>query len=184
MNLNPFEQTALAAHNNARAAVGEPPLKWNPALASDSTARAGVMARTGQLVHAPREGRGTVRENILQSPADYSAAQMMERWMREKAQFVPGIFPNVCTTGGDCSGILHYSQAIWPTTTDIGCGAALGGTSAWVVCRYNPGGNKDGKPVGNMQSRVPTEQDTKVQQPELPKGEVIKPDPAKLEHPM
>jgi hypothetical protein len=37
---------------------------------------------------------------------------------------------------------------IWPTTTDLGCGDAQGGGFDWLVCRYSPGGNKDGQPVG------------------------------------
>ena len=138
----------LDAHNVARGAVGAPPLNWNLRLEADATDRARQNAQAGQLVHASREGRGTVRENILRAPAGYSTAQMMDRWTRERAQFVPGIFPNVCNTGDDCSGILHYSQIIWPETTDVGCGKWPSGADVWVVCRLDPGGNKDGKPVG------------------------------------
>jgi hypothetical protein len=43
--------------------------------------------------------------------------------------------------------VAHYTQMIWPQTTEIGCGYAPGGGFNWLVCRYNPGGNKDGKPV-------------------------------------
>lgn len=182
VTLDPVSERLLAVHNRERAAVGVPPLKWVPALEASATAHAGKMAQAGQLVHAPREGRGIERENLLSAPIGWSPDQMMNVWLKEKSDFRPGIFPNVCS--GDWSKCAHYSQMIWPTTTDLGCGSAQGGGFNWVVCRYSPGGNKDGKPVGNMQSRVPTEQDTKVQQPELPKGEVIKPDPAKLEHPM
>ncbi len=146
MNLNPFARDILTAHNAARAAVGAPPLKWVPALEASATAHAGKMAQAGQLVHAPREGRGIERENLLQAPIGYSTGQMMQRWTGESRHFVPGIFPNVCT--GDWSKCAHYSQMIWPTTTDLGCGSAQGGGFNWVVCRYSPGGNKDGKPVG------------------------------------
>jgi hypothetical protein len=41
---------------------------------------------------------------------------------------------------------------IWPTTTDIGCGMDTGGGFNWLVCRYSPGGNKDGKPVGTPEA--------------------------------
>ena len=64
----------------------------------------------------------------------------------ERRSFRPGIFPAVCT--GDWSRCAHYTQVIWPTTTDVGCGKARGGGFEWFVCRYSPGGNKDGRPVG------------------------------------
>jgi hypothetical protein len=147
LNLSPFDREVLAMHNSERSAFGAPPLRWNPELAAHATARAQQMAQAGQLVHAPREGRGAERENIIQAPAGYSAGQMMGRWTREKADFVPGIFPNVCRSG-DWSTCAHYSQMLWPQTTDVGCGGSPGFGFNWYVCRYFPGGNKDGKPVG------------------------------------
>jgi hypothetical protein len=144
--LTPFAKTVLTAHNAARAAVGSPPLKWNPVLAEHATARAGELAKIGQLVHAPREGRGTERENILQAPLSYTTAQMMERWTSEREHYVPGLFPDVSDTG-DWQDVGHWTQISWWTTTDLGCGEASGGGFTWLVCRYDPGGNKDGKPV-------------------------------------
>ena len=145
-NLSPFAREVLAAHNVARAAVGAPPLKWNPALEASATAHAGKMARAGEIVHAPRAGRGIERENLLKTPVGYSINQMMQRWTGESRYFVPGIYPNICT--GGWSKCAHYTQIIWPTTTDLGCGLVPSGGSNWMVCRYSPGGNKDGKPVG------------------------------------
>jgi hypothetical protein len=72
---------------------------------------------------------------------------MMQSWTVEKRDFVPGYFPNVARDG-NWMNVAHYTQMIWPTTTDIGCGYAIGGGYGWLVCRYSPGGNKDGKPVG------------------------------------
>ena len=72
---------------------------------------------------------------------------MMQSWTTEKRDFVAGFYPNVARDG-DWRNVSHYTQMIWPTTTDIGCGYAEGGGYGWLVCRYSPGGNKDGKPVG------------------------------------
>jgi hypothetical protein len=146
-NLPRWAQDMLAAHNAARAAVGSPPLNWDPVLQEHATARAQEMAQERQLVHASREGRGTERENILEAPLSYSPTQMIKVWTDESRHFVPGIFPNVCDTGGDCSNVWHYTQVVSYLSTDIGCGYAEGGGFNWLVCRYNPGGNKDGKPV-------------------------------------
>ena len=139
-------------HNAVRAEYGVSPLRWDPALQATASAYANQLAQVGQLVHASRAGRGIERENISQGLPNWSAIQLTDSWLKEKQFFTPGIFPNVSTTG-DWSQVGHYSQIIWPTTTDIGCGMALGGGFSWLVCRYSPGGNKDGKPVGQVQTQ-------------------------------
>jgi uncharacterized protein YkwD len=143
---NPFASHILDVHNAERSAVGAPPLRWNPQLAADASAWATELAHTGQLVHAPREGRGIERENLSEGNLWWTDDQMLGSWVAEKRYFHPGLFPNVCT--GEWTQCAHYSQIIWPTTTDLGCGEASGSGHKWLVCRYSPGGNKDGKPVG------------------------------------
>lgn len=149
VKLDPAEQRILNVHNSERAAVGAPPLRWNPALEASATAYAQQLARTGQRVHAPREGRETVRENLNQGMLGWDTNQMMRNWLDEKSNFIPGVYPNVTTTG-DWTKVSHYTQMIWPTTTDLGCGMASGSGYQWLVCRYSPGGNKDGKMVGQQ----------------------------------
>lgn len=144
--LRPFDRSILDAHNLERASVGAPPLKWDPVLQEHAMARAREIAQLRQLTHAPREGRGTERENILSAPIGYSAAQMMQLWTAEKRHFKAGLFPDVSDTG-NWSDVAHYTQMVWSTTTSIGCDYAAGGGFDWLVCRYDPGGNKDGKPV-------------------------------------
>ena len=152
VKLNKFEQRILDIHNDERAAVGAPQLRWNPRIEAGATAWAQQLARTGQLIHAPREGRGNERENLLSTPIGWSLDQMMQLWTSERRNFHPGFFPDICA--GDWSQCAHYSQMIWPTTTDLGCGMATGGGFNWLVCRYSPGGNKDGKPVG-IRAQIP-----------------------------
>jgi hypothetical protein len=134
-------------HNSARAIYGAPPLAWDPGLALSAGAYVGQLARIGKLVHASREGRGTVRENISQGLPGWSAGQLVGSWVKEKQYFRPGIFPNVSTTG-DWYQVGHWTQMIWAQTVMIGCAKAAGIGGMWLVCRYDPGGNKDGKPVG------------------------------------
>src|SRR5437868_2135643 len=90
VTLPSWARDILTAHNAARSAVGAPPLQWNPVLQEHATARAGEMAQLRQLVHAPREGRGTERENILSAPISYSPGQMMNVWICEQRYFRPG----------------------------------------------------------------------------------------------
>jgi hypothetical protein len=36
---------------------------------------------------------------------------------------------------------------IWPTTTRVGCALATNASTDYLVCRYSPAGNIDGRPV-------------------------------------
>lgn len=154
-------------HNIARAEYGAPPLVWDPALVQSSAAVAGQRVRTGTLEHSSREGRGTVRENLSQGLPWWSTQQLLSSWTKEKKNFVPGIFPNVSRTH-NWYDIGHWAQMIWIQTVLIGCTKAVGGASAWLVCHYNPGGNRDGKPVG-----IPPARQYAVDQPKLPTTEVF-----------
>jgi len=104
----------LRTHNDLRAQYGAAPLAWDPALADGAQGYVNILSRTGQLVHAPREGRGTVRENISQGLPNYRASQLLDNWLNERRYFVPGTFPNVSTTG-DWYQVGHFSQMLWPT---------------------------------------------------------------------
>ncbi len=134
-------------HNAVRSLYGAAPLAWDPLLERSAADYATTLARTGQLVHASREGRGTVRENISQGLPGWDSNKLFGSWLDERPYFTPGIFPNISTTG-DWYKVGHISQVLWPTTTAFGCARTVGGGSSWLVCRYNPGGNKDGKHVG------------------------------------
>jgi hypothetical protein len=139
-------KAVLDLHNRLRGEVGARPLRWNPALAANAQRYADVLARTGQVEHASRAGRENERENIIVGlKTGISPLQMVQAWVRERQYFRPGTFPDVC--GGDWTRCGHFTQMIWPTTTDIGCGYATGRFDAFV-CRYSPPGNKDGALVG------------------------------------
>ncbi|HET9811443.1 MAG TPA: CAP domain-containing protein [Sphingomicrobium sp.] len=144
--LDKFARLFLDVHNAERSTVGAAPLQWDPQLAANAAIYAGELARTGRLQHAPREGRGIERENLSQGLLGWNQRQMMQNWVKEKRYFIPGLFPDVSRTG-NWADVAHYTQMIWPTTIKVGCGMASGSGFKWLVCRYSPGGNKDGKPV-------------------------------------
>ena len=145
-SLSPFAQSVLDLHNRQRARVGSPPLRWDPALEAAAAAYAGQLASGGSLAHASRAGRANQRENLAMGMRGWTAPQLMQDWIEEKRNFIPGIFPDVSRTG-QWSDVSHYSQMIWATTTSIGCGQASGAQWDYLVCRYSPPGNVDGKPV-------------------------------------
>lgn len=136
----------LAAHNVERARVGAPPLQWDADLAVQATAYAQALAGGAPFVHSPRTGRSGQRENLSRGLPGASALQMVGYWTVERRNFAPGVFPNVSRTG-DWEDVAHYTQMIWKTTTRVGCGIAGGRTGEFMVCRYSPPGNADGRLV-------------------------------------
>ncbi len=135
----------LAAHNIERSRVHAPPLQWDPFLASAAASYGPALARTGRLQHSPRAGRPGQRENLWKGPRGiYSPEQMVGGWIAERAMFRPGVFPNVSTTG-NWSDVSHYTQLIWKGTTRVGCAIQQASNWEYLICRYSPPGNIDGK---------------------------------------
>ena len=152
-------QRLLDAHNRERAAVGAAPLQWDAALAAHAAAYGPTLASLRQLVHSPREGRPGERENLAMAwHGTETPEQMIALWSREKAMIEPGSaglgcprqfgclsFPAASRTGR-WEDIAHYTQMVWPTTTRVGC-AVYSVDWDYLICRYSPPGNKDGKPM-------------------------------------
>ena len=135
----------LLAHNMERARVNAPPLQWDPALATSAASYGPVLARLGRLEHSPRASRPGQRENLWMGPRGiYSPEQMVGGWIAERAMFRPGVFPHVSRTG-NWAHVAHYTQMIWKGTTRVGCAIQPAGRMEYLICRYSPPGNVDGK---------------------------------------
>lgn len=138
-----YQARILAMHNAERAKVGLPPLVWDNALAVGATAWAQHMAMTGVFDHSDRHARRGIGENIWNARRGaFSLEAAISLWILDKRTFVPGVFPNVSTTGW--YSVSHYTQIIWPKTTRIGCGGASSRATDYLVCHYSPAGNIDG----------------------------------------
>jgi hypothetical protein len=138
----------LAAHNRERAAVGAPPLEWDQTLADHAASYGPTLAALRHLVHSPREDRPGERENLAMAwHGTMSPEELVGMWSRERALLEPGsyLFPGVSRTGR-WEDIAHYTQMVWPTTTHVGC-AIYSADWDYLICRYSPPGNKDGKPM-------------------------------------
>ena len=143
---DPLAARLLAAHNQERLAVGHAPLQWDERLAADAAAYASVLASVRRLVHSPRHARPGQSENLaMATRGSRSPEQLVHLWSREKQLLRPGVFPAVSRTGR-WEDVAHYTQMVWPTTTRVGC-AIHRADWDYLVCRYSPKGNIDGKPV-------------------------------------
>ena len=139
-------QRLLAAHNRERALVGHPPLAWDSNLAAAAASYGPTLASIRQLVHSPRATRPGQRENLAKAwRGTLTPEQLVDLWSREKNMLQPGLFPAVSNTGR-WEDVAHYTQMVWPTTTRVGC-AIFAADWDYLICRYSPPGNIDGKPV-------------------------------------
>jgi len=140
-----LRQTVLNAHNQARHRFGVPALAWSDELAAGAMAHAKFMAQTGAYTHDQTPGRRKIAgENLWRGQRGLFAYDIMIGVMIEEAQhFRPGVFPNISRTG-QWNDVAHYTQIVWPTTTNVGCALSSSATTDYFVCRYSPTGNKDG----------------------------------------
>ncbi len=137
----------LALHNRERAAVGAPPLAWDPALAASAASYGPSLAALGRLAHSPRATRPGQRENLaMGSASHYGLEDLVGFWVEEKVHFQSGTFPNVSRTG-EWKDVAHYTQMIWKSTTNVGCAMHVAAGRNYLICRYTPPGNADGRVV-------------------------------------
>lgn len=137
----------LAMHNRERAEVGAPPLAWDPMLADAAASYGPSLAALGRLAHSPRETRPGQRENLaMGSASHYGLEDLVGLWVAEKQQFQPGKFPDVSRTG-EWQDVAHYTQMIWKSTTNVGCAMYVAQGRNYLICRYSPPGNADGRSV-------------------------------------
>ena len=142
-----FRRIVLEGHNEARAAVGVDPLRWDDTLALQAAVYAEEMARTGRFAHSPRESRAGLGENLWRGTAgSFGPREAVAAFNAEARYFRPGAFPDVTTTG-KWQDVGHYTQIIWRTTERVGCAQATGGGRDYIVCRYDPVGNIAGRQV-------------------------------------
>lgn len=137
-----FQAEILAVHNKERAAVGVAPLAWSEALARNAQDWAQELAAGDRMQHSSQSSEG---ENLSMAGAGRETpTAMMQRWVAEKANFLPGrAHPNTSRTG-NWPDVSHYTAMIWSSTTQVGCAIGRSGSRDYLVCRYSPQGNVRG----------------------------------------
>ena len=140
-----LRNVVLNAHNDARAEFGVAPVAWSEQLAAEAQGHADYMARTGIYGHDQTPGRRKKQgENLWRGPRSVFSYDIMIGLMVDEAKlFRPGVFPDN-SVNGDWHKVAHYTQIVWPSTTEVGCALASSETTDYFVCRYAPTGNKDG----------------------------------------
>ncbi len=154
IDLATLQSSALSKHNTYRTTHQSPNLVLSDSLKSSAQAWADQIAKSGNFAHSTTSNG----ENIYSSyttassiAADTLANDAVQSWYSEVSNYdyaKPGFSDN---TG-------HFTQVVWKSTTQLGCGAAKGtetinGTvynAFYVVCQYSPAGNLEGQYPANV----------------------------------
>jgi hypothetical protein len=69
---------------------------------------------------------------------------MTAGWVGERRWFRPGVFPDISSTGR-WNDVGHYTQMVASGTTRVGCAIRANRHWTYLVCRYGPSGNVNGR---------------------------------------
>lgn len=129
----------LAAHNRARHAVGSTDMQWSDRLAG--TAQAWAERLRGQNCAMRHSGATGLGENLAWAAGQrLTPAGVVAMWVAEARDFNPAT--GMCRRNAVCG---HYTQIVWRSTRQVGCGMiSCSGTEVWV-CNYSPPGNYAGE---------------------------------------
>ncbi len=135
MTAGDFSRGMLTAHNNIRAEMKLPLLQWSSELAAYSQKWANALIAKGTAVHNSKSPYG---ENILVTGLGSTPSSVVTEWASESQNYT--YRSNACD--GDCG---HYTQLVWRSTREVGCGMAHNGQREIWVCSYDPRGNFRGE---------------------------------------
>jgi uncharacterized protein YkwD len=131
----------VAAHARVRAKHCAPPLVWSTKLADVAQHWADTLrARHCAFEHS----NGQYGENLAAGTIGVlDPAGTVDYWYSEIKDYK---FPD----GGFSMRTGHFTQLVWKSTTQVGCGhAQCNGLDVWV-CEYDPAGNVDGEYRDNV----------------------------------
>jgi pathogenesis-related protein 1 len=154
---NAAELGALKVHNCARKTVTPAANPAIPILTWNSTVATAAQTWANGCVYA-HGGIGSYGQNIYAASGFVpTLSDAGTDWASEQPYY--NYAANSCSTAnppntaGTCG---HYTQVVWKTTTQLGCGQMFCTTNSpfpppftnWylIVCDYNPAGNAGGRP--------------------------------------
>lgn len=130
----------LDAHNDVRRRARVSDLEWS----NDLQGKAQAYANQCQLKHS--DGSiGPFGENLAAATGTFGARRAVALFVEDKAKLSLRDF-----------AFTHYTQVIWKSTTQLGCGVALcdnmfsGRAATYHVCLYDPVGNIVGEEEQNL----------------------------------
>jgi pathogenesis-related protein 1 len=131
-------KTLLTLHNQSRTEVGVSGLSWSSDAAAYIQNWVDQLAATScNLQHRQPNQYG---ENLFMGSMGYGVGDAVKAWDNEKKAYNGApISPN------NFSGIGHYTQMVWRSTTQVGCAKASCNGMVIIGCNYDPPGNMIGQ---------------------------------------
>ncbi|MDB9436159.1 CAP family protein [Dolichospermum lemmermannii CS-548] len=156
--LNAFRSSALSKHNSYRATHSSPNMTISSSANNTAQGWAQYLATNGLFQHSGATQRNNAGENLHVSyttapSINYTtlANTAVQSWYNEVSAYN-------YNSPGFSSATGHFTQVVWKSSTQLGCGTAKGtktlnGTkynAFYVVCHYLPAGNVQGQFPANV----------------------------------
>ena len=137
-----FEEEILSKHNEFRKLHKVVDLKWSNKLQTYTQEWANKLAKENKMYHRSANEYG---ENIYWSMGRaVLGADVTQAWYDEIKDYSYSSPGFSMKTG-------HFTQVVWATSTELGCGKAVAKNGGvYVVCNYNPPGNYQGEFKSNV----------------------------------
>lgn len=136
-HLDPVAQQFIDAHNEVRAKHCAGPLTWSKKLADIAQNWANTLKSKGCVFgHSPGAKYGENLAAGTEGALDPTSTVAM--WYDEIKLYK---FPN----GGFSAKTGHFTQVVWQSTQQVGCGHVTCNGNDIYVCNYDPPGNWEGQ---------------------------------------
>ena len=137
----------IAAHNQWRSKTGVPGLKWSAELAEAAHEWAAHLAES---TCTPGHSNGKYGENVyMASPVTSSdgSTKMQDITVQNVVDAWGNEIKDYDHEDNTCHFVCgHYTQVVWKTTTEVGCGMATCEDNSQIwICQYTPAGNMVGE---------------------------------------
>jgi uncharacterized protein YkwD len=158
IDLTTLRSTSLSKHNSYRATHRSPNMTISSSANNTAQAWAQYLATNGLFQHSATNQRNNAGENLYVSyttapSVNYAALAntAVQSWYDEVKLYN-------YNSPGFSSATGHFTQVVWKSSTQLGCGTAQGtktinGTkykAFYVVCHYAPAGNVQGQFPANV----------------------------------
>ncbi|NET01369.1 MAG: secretion protein [Sphaerospermopsis sp. SIO1G2] len=149
--------SALSKHNNYRSTHNTPAMTMSNSLNNTAQEWAEYLASNGTFQHSSSSQRNGAGENIYvyYTTAGSANADTITKGVKSWYDEVSKYDYNNPGFSGETG---HFTQVVWKSSTQLGCGAAkgvktLGGNqynAFYLVCQYGPAGNVMGQFPANV----------------------------------
>lgn len=146
LDLDQIKKDILKAHNYHRSRHQVDDLKWNSEIQVIAQAYSEKIAQGHSLVHSSNKYKGnSLGENLYMHSGSINGEDASNSWYSEIDYYD---FSTYSSKTGDATG--HFTQLVWKSSREIGCGAACDGSYCVCTCNYYPAGNFIGKHPENV----------------------------------